>query len=94
VQTGPEPFVGMARGFLALDAICPSGLSQEGDPPRWVVEGLARRLRRRLGLQLFNFDLIKPDEGGLRCLEAPLSGRLLAWLCSLPNRDSMSYSAW
>ncbi|BDA40908.1 Inositol-tetrakisphosphate 1-kinase 5 [Coccomyxa sp. Obi] len=33
----------------------------QGDPPQWVVQGLAQELRRRLGLNLFNFDLLRPS---------------------------------
>ncbi|KAK9813331.1 hypothetical protein WJX73_000585 [Symbiochloris irregularis] len=32
-----------------------------GDPPHWAVQALAQELRKRLGLTLFNFDLIQPD---------------------------------
>lgn len=38
-------------------------------PPDWVVEGLGKALRERLGLELFNIDLIYPRQrlgpGGL-----------------------------
>lgn len=38
------------------------GPHRPGDmPPEWVTHGLAGRLRDRLGLQLFNFDLICPE---------------------------------
>lgn len=30
-------------------------------PPGWMTDGLAAVLRKRLGMQLFNFDLICPD---------------------------------
>ena len=38
----------------------PSPSTTWGDPPHWLVEGLAQELRRRLHLHLFNFDLIRP----------------------------------
>ncbi|KAK9841570.1 hypothetical protein WJX74_008089 [Apatococcus lobatus] len=38
----------------------PSPSTAWGDPPHWLVEGLAQELRRRLHLHLFNFDLIRP----------------------------------
>ncbi|KAK9810418.1 hypothetical protein WJX72_010392 [[Myrmecia] bisecta] len=38
------------------------------DPPGWFVEGLAAQLRQRLGVSLFNFDLIRPSEA-LPCLQ-------------------------
>uniref|UniRef100_A0A383WNE1 Uncharacterized protein n=1 Tax=Tetradesmus obliquus TaxID=3088 RepID=A0A383WNE1_TETOB len=31
-------------------------------PPEWVTSGLAATLRRELGMQLFNFDLIVPEQ--------------------------------
>ncbi|KAK9822224.1 hypothetical protein WJX81_000985 [Elliptochloris bilobata] len=39
----------------------PSDVTLKGDPPQWVVQGLAQELRRRLGLDLFNFDLLHPS---------------------------------
>lgn len=33
-------------------------------PPDWVVQGLGRALRERLGLQLFNIDLLCPRGPG------------------------------
>ncbi len=38
----------------------PSPSTAWGDPPHWLVEGLAQELRHRLQLHLFNFDLIRP----------------------------------
>ncbi|KAK9868299.1 hypothetical protein WJX84_009842 [Apatococcus fuscideae] len=38
----------------------PSPSTSWGDPPHWLVEGLAQELRHRLHLHLFNFDLIRP----------------------------------
>jgi inositol-1,3,4-trisphosphate 5/6-kinase/inositol-tetrakisphosphate 1-kinase len=29
-------------------------------PPEWVIVSLAQQLQQRLGLQLFNFDLLRP----------------------------------
>ncbi|CAL5227409.1 g10367 [Coccomyxa viridis] len=33
----------------------------QGDPPQWMVQGLAQELRKRLRLNLFNFDLLRPS---------------------------------
>lgn len=35
---------------------------QGGMPPGWVTDALAASLRKRLGLQLFNFDMICPEQ--------------------------------
>ena len=32
------------------------------EPPAWLVEALADELRQRLGLHLFNFDMIRPAD--------------------------------
>ena len=32
------------------------------EPPAWLVEALADELRKRLGLHLFNFDMIRPAD--------------------------------
>lgn len=34
-------------------------------PPKWVTDALASTLRQRLGLQLFNFDMICPEGQGM-----------------------------
>jgi inositol-1,3,4-trisphosphate 5/6-kinase/inositol-tetrakisphosphate 1-kinase len=34
-------------------------------PPDWLTDALASHLRQQLGLQLFNFDLISPEEQGI-----------------------------
>lgn len=40
------------------------------DPPTWLVEGVAAELRRRLGMHMFNFDMICPlrTTGALSCV--------------------------
>ncbi len=66
---------GSTWGSLSSDATAGQGVggagvpvAGEGEPhrpgdmpPEWVTHGLAGRLRDRLGLQLFNFDLICPE---------------------------------
>ena len=41
-------------------------------PPEWVIMSLAQQLQQRLGLQLFNFDVLKPltsTDGHLYCID-------------------------
>ena len=47
------------------------------DPPRWVLEALAARLRRELGLTLFNFDLIAVDTSRPRVGGCPVGASYL-----------------
>lgn len=37
-------------------------LDSDRRPPEWATQALAQALRERLGMELFNFDLICPDE--------------------------------
>ena len=41
-------------------------------PPAWLVEALADKLRQRLGLHLFNFDMIRPADPSQLVPGAPL----------------------
>eukprot|EP00803_Ostreobium_quekettii_P003596 evm.model.scf_580EXC.4 EVM.evm.TU.scf_580EXC.4 scf_580EXC:20934-24793(+) len=59
-----------AKGLQILPRVSRSGGCMEdahlnGSPPDWLTMGLSDVLRKRLGLQLFNFDLIcpKPFQG-------------------------------
>lgn len=55
--------VGSAQSIArvsAFDSETPRDSVEPGDPPQWMLEGLAQELRRRLNLNLFNFDLICP----------------------------------
>ena len=49
-----------AAAALAAAANLPSPMAEL--PPKWFTDGLAGELRRRLGMDLFNFDLLRPEE--------------------------------
>lgn len=85
--------VGSAQSIArvsAFDSETPRDSVEPGDPPQWMLESLAQELRRRLNLNLFNFDLICPtwDRAGPSFSRLPHALRsdpgywscILAWL--------------
>ncbi|KAF6252338.1 hypothetical protein COO60DRAFT_540504 [Scenedesmus sp. NREL 46B-D3] len=53
-----------SSGAQGLAAVAASWRPPESAmcPPEWVTSGLAATLRRELGMQLFNFDLLVPEQ--------------------------------
>uniref|UniRef100_A0A7S0RNW4 Inositol-tetrakisphosphate 1-kinase n=1 Tax=Chlamydomonas leiostraca TaxID=1034604 RepID=A0A7S0RNW4_9CHLO len=71
LQLPQSPGAGGAESMAAAVAAAARAHAEQEDdhpghclPPDWVTHALAGALRRRLGLQLFNFDLICPEEQG------------------------------
>ena len=60
----------------AFHSTSPMGCEFVEGPPDWLLNQLAANLRKRLNLQLFNFDLVRPTQRN-----AP--GMLYVAMCSL-----------
>ncbi len=61
-DAGAAPQGAAQAPCAAAAAAASSALSTFPLPPEWVTHSLATVLRQRLGLQLFNFDLIRPEQ--------------------------------
>lgn len=59
---GQQPGVSSAAGPSSSHQWTPPDEVRLRGPPEWVTKALAYTLRKRLGMQLFNFDLICPDD--------------------------------
>ena len=74
---------------LDMDEFCEA-------PPEWLTHTLADVLRQRLGLQLFNFDLICPEEQRLpyECLYYVIDINYFPGVDKIPNFEQVGMDKW